>query len=745
METVQLPIIHFNDVYNMTYVPDNADDKDMVMTKTGDLTHTNIDKVVQFSQKIDEIRAGWIDTASKADLGHTNKSKGNSQHGLVLFSGDLFSPSVESMLTRGLNMVRMLAFQETTNLSLGFDQLVEFSNFSWILSNVRDNPKPEKSLSPSDLGDNPQPKESLPTPDPMSLPVLPGLHEYRVFKRNGIRIGVIGLMSRDAFKSSLSTVTKNLEHIPTMEKVCIDLSEKLRKPEEQGGFNCDIVLALTHATHKEVKLHIKAAKLARLVNAYPSTKKVDLENLNGIDAIFGGHEHTYFLGQGVELEAGDYKAPDQKGEKLNDDGCLIVKSGYDFDDFSQVTLELERKNERHRRYVVKSAKVTRHHITPTRMSSKDIKLSAMGKVLQHQFEHEILTGLEVPIARLTDTFDGKFNVKDPRKGESAVGNWLAETLITAYNDMGFDPTVPRFVPEIFITTGGAIRSKELPRVLKIRDIIGLLPFRGPLVAMKLSPEEIRSGLEGALSKATNKESKMEEEGTGRFPVFAGMRVQWNSGKPPGSRVETVKVRKVSDSGKVEWIDIEERDSYDVLVNRYLAEGNSGFDSFGKVFNGDKSKCSECDIPPYQVLKSYLGTKHALRQIKEKLIEAFVQGDLPDLWETTTGVGSLLGNLYDLVVSGKTVSRIGEASKLDAEVGKKVQANGAEKGMKLIGSVEDSAENLLKTTKGLDMPDTQKAIKKLAAVVYNQTPDAYIPTVTIGIEDGRIEDIYKPTQ
>jgi hypothetical protein len=52
--------------------------------------------------------------------------------------------------------------------------------------------------------------------------------------------------------------------------------------------------------------------------------------------------------------------------------------------------------------------------------------------------------------------DGCFNI------QSAVGNWLAETLITAYNDMGFDPTVPRFVPEIFITTGGAIRSKELP-------------------------------------------------------------------------------------------------------------------------------------------------------------------------------------------------------------------------------------------------------------------------------------------
>jgi hypothetical protein len=44
--------------------------------------------------------------------------------------------------------------------------------------------------------------------------------------------------------------------------------------------------------------------------------------MDGIESEWRLGANRYFLGQGVELEAGDYKAPDQKGEKLNDDGCL---------------------------------------------------------------------------------------------------------------------------------------------------------------------------------------------------------------------------------------------------------------------------------------------------------------------------------------------------------------------------------------------------------------------------------------
>ena len=56
--------------------------------------------------------AGYLaedaEKARKAGGPETKDHEDTVEHGLVLFSGDLFSPSVESILTKGRNMVRSL-------------------------------------------------------------------------------------------------------------------------------------------------------------------------------------------------------------------------------------------------------------------------------------------------------------------------------------------------------------------------------------------------------------------------------------------------------------------------------------------------------------------------------------------------------------------------------------------------------------------------------------------------------------
>lgn len=52
-----------------------------------------VEHVVAFSEEISRIRSGW------------DEKPGEDPKGLLLFSGDAFSPSVESMLTNGRNMV----------------------------------------------------------------------------------------------------------------------------------------------------------------------------------------------------------------------------------------------------------------------------------------------------------------------------------------------------------------------------------------------------------------------------------------------------------------------------------------------------------------------------------------------------------------------------------------------------------------------------------------------------------------
>ena len=81
--TQKLNIVHFNDVYRVS------------PQKLSSQSSETID-VTQFSSLLDTIRNGWSDRPD------------GKKDGLTLFSGDLFSPSVESSVTRGSHMVGTL-------------------------------------------------------------------------------------------------------------------------------------------------------------------------------------------------------------------------------------------------------------------------------------------------------------------------------------------------------------------------------------------------------------------------------------------------------------------------------------------------------------------------------------------------------------------------------------------------------------------------------------------------------------
>jgi hypothetical protein len=75
-----LTIIHWNDVYRVAPQKINPKSKETI-------------DVTQFAALMDGIRGKWA---------HLPDGK---RDGLVLFSGDVFSPSVESSVTRGSHMV----------------------------------------------------------------------------------------------------------------------------------------------------------------------------------------------------------------------------------------------------------------------------------------------------------------------------------------------------------------------------------------------------------------------------------------------------------------------------------------------------------------------------------------------------------------------------------------------------------------------------------------------------------------
>ncbi|KAK7868782.1 hypothetical protein R5R35_003628 [Gryllus longicercus] len=197
---------------------------------------------------------------------------------LILFSGDVFSPSMLSTFTKGEQMIPILnelgthcAVFGNHDFDFGLEKLSELTaqtNFPWLMSNVID----QETGRP--LGDG---------------------RITHVVDWNGKRLGLIGLVEQE-WLDTLSNI--NPEEVTFLDFV--EAGRKLGAQLKQEG--CDYVIALTHMrTPNDIKL---------------------AENVEEIDLILGGHDHVYEIKQ------------------VN--GKYIIKSGTDFRQFSKVSLSFEK-------------------------------------------------------------------------------------------------------------------------------------------------------------------------------------------------------------------------------------------------------------------------------------------------------------------------------------------------------------------------------------------------------------------
>lgn len=202
------------------------------------------------------------------------KSKADLQP-LVLFSGDIFAPSIMSTFTKGEQMVPVLnmlgthcALYGNHDFDFGLEtlgDLVEKTTFPWLMSNVVDNET--------------------------GRPLADGKVSH-VVDWCGRRLGLIGLVERE-WLDTLATI--NPEEVDYTDFV--DAGSMLASELKRKG--CEYVIALTH---------MRTPNDIRLAESVPE-----------IDLILGGHDHVY--------------------EKRKVNGTIILKSGTDFRQFSVVTLD----------------------------------------------------------------------------------------------------------------------------------------------------------------------------------------------------------------------------------------------------------------------------------------------------------------------------------------------------------------------------------------------------------------------
>lgn len=81
----------------------------------------------------------------------------------------------------------------------------------------------------------------------------------------------------------------------------------------------------------------------RLLALSPSAQATQpIHNLHGIDIILGGHDHLYYVSKGITSWENYDTTQSVLGAEDDHGDILVIKSGSDFRDLSEVILQLER-------------------------------------------------------------------------------------------------------------------------------------------------------------------------------------------------------------------------------------------------------------------------------------------------------------------------------------------------------------------------------------------------------------------
>ncbi|KAI9570842.1 Metallo-dependent phosphatase-like protein [Boletus coccyginus] len=468
----RLSVVHWNDAYRVTpqKVSPNGDTID----------------VTQFAALLDDIRRNW-----------RLRSDGE-RDGISLFSGDLFSPSVESTVTRGSHMVPVMnelapdvALTGNHDFDFGYphlSKLVDETTFPWLLSNIVD----------ENTNDVPE-----------------HLHLFKVLERSGVRVGIIGLVEEEW----ISTVTEwpSNFRFKDMAETGRELSQRLR-----GEHRCDLIIALTHS---KVPNDIQLAKdLLASSPSFQNTHSVAGEH--GVDIILGGHDHHYFVSKGVTTWEGyDISIPSIGSEGDNGD-VLVVKSGTDFRELSELTLELEDTPPGSvRKKVIRAVHGKHHEIRPGMPSSKNLQKILNGLL------SSVSEAFKAPIC-ITEV-DLNLRSLFLRTDESAAGNWFADALRHAYDDALYAKYGSG--SDGVLICSGTLRGDSVysTGVITLGDILEILPFDDPVVVLELDGESLWDVLEAGVSRYPAQDGRVVVP---IFPTISGFRVSWDSRRPPGQRV-----------------------------------------------------------------------------------------------------------------------------------------------------------------------------------------------------------------
>lgn len=372
----------------------------------------------------------------------------------------------------------------------------------------------------------------------------PALDEYSVQTVNGVRVGVIGVVTQDTPSLVAPLGVSGLDFgdpVAAVNRVAAQLSDG----DETNG-EADVIVAEYHEGAPEGT--VEGATLEQEVAANPLFARIVNETSAEVDAIFTGHTHKIYAWD-APVPGGEGTRPVVQSDSY---GALLgqVQLGID-----PATLE-----------------VTEYSVTnlpllsaPTEACATDPEYLAAKAISDQALEIAEPIGAQV-IGSVADDITTAFTAdgtRDDRSAESTLGNLTAQIFLEAMNA----PDRPG--ADIAIVNSGSLRSElrydpsgeEAPGEVTYGEAAAIHPFANTLQTKDITGAQLSTLLE----------QQWQPEGSRRPYLHLGvsdnLTFTWDPTAPAGSRITSV---------MIDGVRVDPAATYTVAGSSFLIGGGDNF-------------------------------------------------------------------------------------------------------------------------------------------------------------------------
>ncbi|MEK5528408.1 5'-nucleotidase C-terminal domain-containing protein [Viridibacillus sp. FSL R5-0468] len=386
---------------------------------------------------------------------------------------------------------------------------------------------------------------------------------------NGEKVGIFGLTTEETkdISSPGSIVFENY----------IKEAEKAVKAFEGQGV--DKIIALTHIGYDD--------------NAKIDNDLTLASTVKGIDVIVGGHSHTQ-LDEPVVI--------DQDNNNKTKDPTVIVQA-YQYSDYlGNVDVEFDSKG-----------KVITTNGELIKLSSLADDAEAANILKKYSDQIKEVSNKPIGAEALSELSNPRTSDTGPsvRNSETALGNIITDGMLAKARAQTKNNNII-----MALQNGGGIRSGIDAGEITVGEVITVLPFGNTLATMKLTGAELKQAFEISF-----KESPKE---SGGFLHVSGAKVEFDSLKPVGERVVSIKYKDTNET----YVDIKDQESYTVATNAFTAKGGDKYDVFKKAY--EEGRVTDLGLSDWENLAEHLASLKKIKPTLEGRIVDVKKGEDPDI-------------------------------------------------------------------------------------------------------------------